>query len=312
MNIVEEAVIDELKWLFREQPIEDYGIDAHVELVTGEEVTGALLGLQIKGGESYFREPSPNGWWFRPDSDDVHYWLNHSLPVMVVLVDTDTRRCYWQVVRREALIRTSRGGWKMEVPKAHVLDSTAAEPLYEAAQGDPYMLRIRELQLARPWMDLLASGKRLVVDIEEWVNKTSGRGAITLGIDNEDGEAPEEIVTWVVLLGMQSYAEVVPRLFAWADVSLHEETYADADYDAYEAECVRYDEGDRFYVESFEDWTSGRSHDPLRPYANEADEVDRYRWELTLNDLGRAFLTVDGFAAKATSLLTADPLDGVE
>jgi len=33
----------------------------------------------------------------------------------------------------------------------------------------------------------------------------------------------------------------VPRLFAWADAHVHEETYEDAEYDQYEAECVRYD-----------------------------------------------------------------------
>jgi len=32
-----------------------------------------------------------------------------------------------------------------------------------------------------------------------------------------------------------------PALFAWADAHVHEETYEDAEYDQYEAECVRYD-----------------------------------------------------------------------
>ncbi|WP_419503868.1 DUF4365 domain-containing protein [Lentzea aerocolonigenes] len=41
------AIQDELGWLFREQPTEDYGIDAHVEVVDGEDVRGRLLALQI-------------------------------------------------------------------------------------------------------------------------------------------------------------------------------------------------------------------------------------------------------------------------
>ena len=58
------AIEDELHWLFRDQPTEDYGIDAHVEVVDGEDVRGRLLALQIKSGESWFRELGPGGWWF--------------------------------------------------------------------------------------------------------------------------------------------------------------------------------------------------------------------------------------------------------
>jgi hypothetical protein len=79
------AVEEELGWLFREQPTEDYGIDAHVEVVDGRDVRGRLLALQIKSGESWFQDLASGGWWFRPDDDHVQYWLRHSLPVVVIL-----------------------------------------------------------------------------------------------------------------------------------------------------------------------------------------------------------------------------------
>jgi len=94
------AVEDELGWLFRAQPTEDYGIDAHAEVVDGEDVRGRLLALQIKGGVSWFGEPCPGGWWFRPAGKHVQYWTNHSLPVVVVLYHPETGRCHWQLVRR--------------------------------------------------------------------------------------------------------------------------------------------------------------------------------------------------------------------
>lgn len=299
------AIQHELHWLFREQPTEDYGIDAHAEVVDGEDVRGRLLALQIKSGASWFRERAPGGWWFRPDAAHVTYWLNHSLPVAVVLYRPETQRCHWQLVNRQTLLSTSTGGWKLLVPEAQVLDAAAAGPLREAAEGDPYVLRIRQLQLAKPWMELLASGKRLVVDIEEWINKTSGRGSISLGVDNEDGEKPEELANWGVFLGLASYAEVLPRLFAWADVQVHEETYDDAEYDAYEAECVFYDrEGDRLGSDDFEEWRGEKQAQGLRPYANGAGEVDFWRLELTLNKLGEAFLVVDRFGTEGRRLLT--------
>lgn len=279
------AVEDGLGWLFREQPTEDFGIDAHAEVVDAELVRGRLLALQIKSGPSWFREQGTGGWWFRPDAEHVEYWMNHSLPVVVVLYHPARERCYWQLINRETLIETSRGGWKLLVPETQVLDAGARAALSQAAEGDPYTLRIRELQLARPWMKMLTEGIRLVIDIEEWVNKTSGRGTIALGVDNEDGNDPERLVSWNVFLGLSSYVEVVPKLFAWANVGLHEETYDNADYDDYPF--------------NRDDWGA------LHPYRNGAGEVDFYRLELTLNELGRAFLLVDQFASKGARQLTA-------
>ena len=44
----------------RTQP-EDYGIDAHAEVVDGEDMRGRLLALQIKSGNSWFREAAAEG-----------------------------------------------------------------------------------------------------------------------------------------------------------------------------------------------------------------------------------------------------------
>jgi len=295
------AIQDELGWLFREQPIEDYGIDAHAEVVDGERVRGRLLALQIKSGTSWFERPGPGGWWFRPDQAHVQYWMNHSLPVVVVLYHPETKHCYWQLVNRRTLVETSTGGWKLLVPESQVLDAHARAVLREAAEGDPYVLRIRELQLAKPWIELLASGTRLVIDIEEWVNKTSGRGSISLGIDHEDGKDPEPVASWGVFLGLASYADVVPRLFGWADVALHAETYEEADA---RGDDEMFDWADYVPPQEEEEEEEEREPHSLRPYANGAGEVDFWRLELTLNEVGRAFLVVDRFATDSGRQLT--------
>jgi hypothetical protein len=295
----------QLRWLFREQPTEDYGIDAHTEVVDGEEVTGRLLALQIKSGSSWFKELAPGGWWFRPDAEHIHYWLDHSLPVIAVLYDPEGEKCYWQAVTRATLEQTSKGGWKLLIPERHQLNASAADQLREAAKGAPYELRLRQLQLAKPWMTLLENGNRLVVDVEEWVNKSSGRSAVSLGIDNEDGGPIENLATWGVLKGLATYADILPQLFAWAALHVHAETYDDAEYDEYLANCTYVDrEGDRVVMEDLDSWRSGRSTEALRPYVREAEEVDHWRLELVLNDLGKAFLKVDEFAAQGRPMLT--------
>ena len=103
--------------------------------------------------------------------------------------------------------------------------------------------------------------------------------------------------TWGIFLGGADYATTVPKLFPWAEVSLHEETYDNADHDRWESECVIYDEGDRFETETFRDWLRSQRFPKLRPYGNRAGEVDDWRLELTLNKLGQAFLIVDQFAS---------------
>ncbi|MFF1608793.1 DUF4365 domain-containing protein [Amycolatopsis sp. NPDC058278] len=156
---------EELGWLFRGQPIDDYGIDAQVEIVEAGEVVPRLLALQIKSGASFFSEPSPDGgWWFRPNAEHVRYWTNHVLPVVVLLVNPETKRCHWRVITPESLERSSRGGWKVRIPEDQVIDESARIPWRKLAEGDQSVARMRELRLAAPWMRLLESGCQLVVD----------------------------------------------------------------------------------------------------------------------------------------------------
>lgn len=127
VNATDAAVLKN-NWFFREQTVSDQGIDAHVEkfeLVDGkqgqDEVgTGRLLALQIKGGPSYFEEPSPNGWWFRFKERKCKLWLGHALPVLVVLVDLDDGQLYWQRVT-PATVQKAGKSFKIEIPRTQTV-----------------------------------------------------------------------------------------------------------------------------------------------------------------------------------------------
>jgi hypothetical protein len=67
-------------WLFREQLNDDYGIDAQVEIAEGYNALGALIGLQIKSGSSYFAEQTNKSIIFRSNDKRIQYWLKHFLP----------------------------------------------------------------------------------------------------------------------------------------------------------------------------------------------------------------------------------------
>lgn len=114
-----------LDFAFRPQYAEDYGIDAHAELIEAEHPTGRLLGIQLKSGPSYFTERQGDSYVFRADRTHVEYWTDHCLPVLVCLCDVDNRQIYWQVVNRQTAISTGKG-YKFLIPMSQKVDSDSA------------------------------------------------------------------------------------------------------------------------------------------------------------------------------------------
>ena len=79
------AAFQKIGFMFREQPIGDYGIDAIIETRDDKYLSGKLIAVQIKSGDSYFKEQKDNCVIYRGDIKHYYYWLNHSLPVIIVL-----------------------------------------------------------------------------------------------------------------------------------------------------------------------------------------------------------------------------------
>src|ERR1700733_13789412 len=135
-------------WLFREQPIEDYGIDAHVEPVDGpERPARQLLALQIKTGASFFAEETQGGWWFRDTRRHWHYWLGHVLPVVIILYNPQTGTLFWQHAEAGLVQLTGEEG-KLLIPRSHVLDGSGTG-------RDRLRQIVREFRRADPLADSL-------------------------------------------------------------------------------------------------------------------------------------------------------------
>ena len=95
----------------------------------------------------------------------------------------------------------------------------------------------------------------------------------------------------------------MPKLFAWADSDIHEESYEERS----EAECSVWYEDDQFFTLTFDEWrcTFAAAANGIGPYATAGGgEVEYFRIELTLNVLGKAFLIVDKFASDGVRQLT--------
>ena len=118
------GAFEALGFAFRVQHDEDYGVDAHAELIEDERPTGRLLGIQLKTGPSHFKESEGDSYVFRVDSRHVEYWFDHCLPVLVCLCDVDARQVYWQAVDAETATSTGKG-FKILIPMSQKLDSNS-------------------------------------------------------------------------------------------------------------------------------------------------------------------------------------------
>jgi len=130
-------------WLFREQSISDHGIDAHVEIVNDDKVTGDLIALQIKSGTSYFSEISDVNIIYRTDTRHIEYWLNHSLPVILVLYHTQNDVFYWQHISNKTVSNTGKN-WKVNISTDKKLTESSLEEL----------CKISRLHIEKRWLQL--------------------------------------------------------------------------------------------------------------------------------------------------------------
>jgi len=127
-------VVGELRWKFREQHESDWGIDAIMEIAEDDIPTGRLIALQIKSGDSRLSELNHKGQWtMRGEKHRLSRWLEHQLPVLVVLYDPEARRAYWQHVTADTTEWTP-GGFRVDVPTTQRLDRSSGQALRALAE----------------------------------------------------------------------------------------------------------------------------------------------------------------------------------
>ena len=295
------AIFEEHDFIFREEPIADYGIDAIIEAKEGGIPSGKLIAVQIKSGDSYFLSNNDDYIVYYVDSKHREYWINHSLPVIIVLYKKDSNECFWEVVNKQTLIQT-KTQWKIYIPKNQTITSSC-DKLREIAQNmSEYEHRRASLSFAREWMIEAKKQGHLILEVGEWVNKTSGKGDFIL--KTFDGTGTEITLFNRTLWGFGSrpYSDVIQEMFPWADIVIDKDYYAEnMDHD--DISCRdHFDEDDdiiapKVHVES----------ESIYPYCICAGEVAWYRLLLTLNHIGQAFLTTEGFLENG-KLYTIDHL----
>lgn len=109
----------------------DFGIDGYIELVNEGQVTGKLIGVQIKCGDSYFRHKTVGGYKFIGENKHLNYYLNNEAPVFIILIDNSFEKMHWVLFDIEKTSQAQEENWWIEVPMVNDLNVNFKKALFE-------------------------------------------------------------------------------------------------------------------------------------------------------------------------------------
>ena len=296
-------------WMFREQPIDDVGIDAHMEFIDCTGKPKQLLALQIKSGASWFKEKKDDCIIFRNINErQYNYWTMNSLPCIVVLYNPDDDMCIWEKLTPETIEKTKEGngkGFFVKVPLSQVfLNDLSNEKLLSFTNLSQHITNYNFLLSQKKFMQIIQDGGIVRLHSMEWVNKSSGRGETELIVD--DGKTIQKYL-YPYWFPFTPYAMVFPRLFPWANFSADEDFFAENDETLWREYHCYYDNEEDEWInvgDSFEEFR--RKLYPMRSI-DHSGEVAEYMLVLSLNELGRSFLNVDKFVSQNQPYIKARP-----
>ena len=276
VNKVESLFLEKFNWIFREQPILDMGIDAHVEYVDHSGPTGKLIGIQIKTGLSHFYEKE-NSFVYYLNDTHYNYWTNHSLPVILVGHIPEYEYTIWGFIDKNYVEKTEKG-WKIEIPKTNTLqDDNAKYQIEEIIKSKTINAKINKLIFDKELMKHIRRGGKINVYTEEWHNKSLGRGPFAVILINEAGEE-ENVRQWSSFYTYK-LEDLIQKYFPWADFGIdkefYEENFSESVFDVYS-----------------QGWLDSHK---IYPYEIMDAECGFYRINLELNQIGISFLELEDY-----------------
>lgn len=252
--------------IFRAQREGNTGLNAHVEILSENNTTSRITGLRIcTSGEA---ERSARGYVCSGDMEIAAYWLQHSLPVVIMVYEHERSRILWEAVTTENL-EVAGKRWEIVVPYDNEYNEQSAGHIANLTCTSPYLAR---LALDKPWIELINEGREIFLELDEWINQPSSRGNLRLCVNSSDGG----VYQWPFQTSPDlPHVLRIPALFPWASLHVDEDFYREKNL-----------------------------HDPepdaLAPYTIESGEIARFRFRLELNNLGRAFLATEPYICRGT------------
>lgn len=106
----------------------DYGRDLNVDVTRDSEITGGVVGVQVKGGRSFFK----NGRWVIPAKPtDWHYWRASTVPILGMVHDPETAQIRWINLSHLARSKVMVDGYNVELQSDEATEVVVTEVLDE-------------------------------------------------------------------------------------------------------------------------------------------------------------------------------------
>ena len=136
VNKAQSIFLNEFEWIFREQPVFDFGIDAHIEIVKDKNPTAKIAGLQIKTGDSHGQiYKAKESLTFYPKEEHIDYWTKSAIPVFLIAHLPENDITYWQNLSEKSLYLKTKKGWKVDIPYTNRLALLAKEELEDIIES---------------------------------------------------------------------------------------------------------------------------------------------------------------------------------
>ncbi|MVM41972.1 DUF4365 domain-containing protein [Spirosoma sp. HMF3257] len=292
VNRVESIFLSDFEWIPRTILQTDVGIDMFVEISNNGLPTGKFFGVQIKSGISYFSEQKPDSVVFRTDGIHINYWLNNSLPIIIVLHNPVDNNTIWQVVKEETIEKLGKN-YKIEVPKNNILNKTFKYQLSNLNTLPPGLLKLQRLLFEKSLIEKIRSGDEIVLELAKYINKSSQRANIRIieiirakvSEDDElyeDEDVPiirEEELYKFSMTGISGRNSLY-HIYPWAEFDLDIEFYEN--YDDYD------EENPPGYITIIAKGWNWDNFKELAYYNN--GEAAFFRYVMSLNEYGKTFI----------------------
>jgi hypothetical protein len=214
INAVERVVLDGLHWIWREQPVSDFGIDGHIEAVADDGTpTGKLFAVQVKTGASYFTVAGDAATLY-VDEAHVAYWDGHVLPVIVVLHNPDDGCTIWQWADLKSA-RPTEKGWRIPVPRDKAFVAASKDELLDRSWSDDGVGLRRRFALDRSFMAEFVD-REAFVSIDQWVNKSLRFREIEIRFDDPDADEPDYTIP-IMATWHYEVLDIMRHFLPWLD-----------------------------------------------------------------------------------------------
>src|SRR5216683_1775144 len=95
-----QRIVDEMDCVWRPTPNDDVGLDGEIELGKGGAASAKLVKVQVKSGSSYIRNPTGTSFDFYASSQDLRYWNDANVPVILVVYDPAKGEGCWKPIQQ--------------------------------------------------------------------------------------------------------------------------------------------------------------------------------------------------------------------